>query len=102
MTFLYSTDSALRKLADDIDLAKAENKFVAFLNSTDKLSAIAVHDKRLDSIIGELTVSEIVHDPQTATVLTTSTIAHIMHVYFFDEKGPRRCVQRHDFSHPSK
>jgi len=51
-----SLNDALCKLADDIDQAKAENKFSAFLNSTDELSAIAVHDKKLDSIIGDLTL----------------------------------------------
>jgi len=60
-----SLNDALRKLADDMDQAKAENKIIAFFNITDESSAIAVHDKKLDSIIGDLTLTLCSYTPLT-------------------------------------
>jgi hypothetical protein len=44
-------------LADDIDTASKQGGLPAFFNTTDDLSLIAVHERRLDSIIIDLTVS---------------------------------------------
>lgn len=56
---MTSTQRALEALANDIDRAKVENRLGTFLNGMDEVISLDVHMQKLDAIIKELTVSEI-------------------------------------------
>lgn len=56
---------ALNKLADDIDVASKQGRLPAFFNSTDDLSSIAEHERKLDSIVVDLTLAICARTPLT-------------------------------------
>lgn len=62
----------LCKLSEDIDKASKQGRLVNFFTSTDALASLSAHQKRLDSIINDLTAALCMNTSTTKAELRTS------------------------------
>jgi hypothetical protein len=67
---MYFSISEIKSLTAELEQATSRGTIVRFFNSTDDASSLKSHNDKLDRIIGEANVSQLVIDHKMATNYT--------------------------------